>query len=142
MVSVAHRILYKGTGGRVGGNVGRAGILLLSTTGRASGRRRTTPVIFMPDGDDFIVVASNGGSDAAPDWWLNLKTDPRASVQLRSRVWPVVAEETTGQRRTSLWDRLVMVHPDFHSYSAQTRRRLPVVRLRLVGARKPAPGND
>ncbi|MGE2845737.1 nitroreductase/quinone reductase family protein [Rhodococcus sp. 2.95] len=35
--------------------------LLLTTTGRKTGRSRTTPLLYAPDGDAFVVVGSNWG---------------------------------------------------------------------------------
>src|SRR2546429_8806799 len=59
------RFLYRRTNGRVSlGHVGtrREGAvqsLLLTTTGRRSGRPRPTPVLYLEDGDRLAVVASN-----------------------------------------------------------------------------------
>jgi hypothetical protein len=44
--------LYRASGGRLGGRL-RKGVpvLLLTTTGRKSGRRRTTPLLYVEEGD-------------------------------------------------------------------------------------------
>src|SRR5215207_8888681 len=55
---------YQETDGEVGHLWNGAPILLLTTTGRRSGRLRTTPLIFGRDGDDHLVVASMGGAPA------------------------------------------------------------------------------
>ncbi len=130
LFTTAHRLVYTGTGGRICGRIGDADVLLLSTTGRTSGRVRTTPLMFMRDGDDLIVVASNGGSDKAPGWWLNLSTNLRGTVQVKKLKWNVAAREATGDDRAELWTRLLAVHPDYHTYTTQTKRQIPVVRLR------------
>ncbi len=72
MISGTHEFWYRLSGGLIGGQLGKAPVLLLTTTGRKSGRRRTTPLVYLPDGDNMVVIASNGGSDRHPDWWLNL----------------------------------------------------------------------
>ncbi|MDQ2626347.1 MAG: nitroreductase/quinone reductase family protein [Actinomycetota bacterium] len=37
---------------------------------------------YSTDGDRFIVIASKGGSATHPDWYHNLKADPRVTVEL------------------------------------------------------------
>ena len=39
--------LYRLSGGRIGGKVGKAPVLLLTTTGRKSGQQRTAPVVYL-----------------------------------------------------------------------------------------------
>jgi F420H(2)-dependent quinone reductase len=55
---------YRETDGTVG-HIWRRGskILLLTTTGRTTGKSRTTPLIYENAGDAFVIVASNGGYD-------------------------------------------------------------------------------
>src|SRR5260370_40676997 len=79
-ISGVHRVLYRASGGRIGGRIWGLSILLLTTTGRKSGRPRTTPLCFLPDGDSLVVVASNGGMDWRPAWSLNLLAQPRATA--------------------------------------------------------------
>src|SRR5690348_821725 len=54
--------LYRATRGRVGGRIGRAPVLLLTSTGRKSGQPRTAPVLYMRAGDAFVVIGSNAGN--------------------------------------------------------------------------------
>jgi deazaflavin-dependent oxidoreductase (nitroreductase family) len=76
-----HTKLYKRLGGRFVGSVGLGRkVLLLTTTGRKSGKQRTTPLVYMPHGNDFIVYPSNGGKESPPAWWLNLQTTPTATT--------------------------------------------------------------
>ncbi len=49
-------------------------VLLLTTTGRRSGKKRTTPFLYFRNGADLVVIASNGGEDRAPAWWLNCRS--------------------------------------------------------------------
>ncbi len=76
----AHLGIYRLTRGRVLGRVAGMPVLLLTTTGRRSGRARTTPLTYFEDGTDLVVVGSNGGEDQAPAWWLNLRDEPHATV--------------------------------------------------------------
>ena len=77
-----HAWLYRTTGGRIGHRAGHITHLLLTTTGRKSGEPRTVTLTYMAEGDNYILVASNGGADRHPVWWLNLKKNPRAQVQV------------------------------------------------------------
>ncbi|CAA9442350.1 MAG: hypothetical protein AVDCRST_MAG78-2526 [uncultured Rubrobacteraceae bacterium] len=61
-----HSFVYRVTDGRVGGRMLGAPVLLLTTTGRKSGRERTVPLFYLKDGEDMAVVGSNGGTAAPP----------------------------------------------------------------------------
>jgi len=63
----AHAALYRASGGRLGGRLRKgAPVLLLTTTGRKTGRRRTTPLLYVEEGDRYVVVASAGGLHRIP----------------------------------------------------------------------------
>ena len=53
--------LYRVSGGRMMGKMGAAPILLVTTTGRKSGRARTTPVLYLADGGRFVIVPALRG---------------------------------------------------------------------------------
>jgi F420H(2)-dependent quinone reductase len=75
-VAPAHRFLYGVTGGRAFrfGKRNRS-ILLLTTTGRQTGRARTTPVFFLRDADRFVVCNVTPGSERTNPWVLNLRSN-------------------------------------------------------------------
>jgi deazaflavin-dependent oxidoreductase (nitroreductase family) len=129
-MSVLHRTLYGLSGGRVGGKVWNLSILLLTTTGRKSGATRTTPLCYFPDGEDLVVVASNGGMDWYPDWWLNLLSDPRATVEIGRTRRRVVARAASPEERTRLWAALTAVAPGYLEYERRTSREIPLGLLR------------
>jgi F420H(2)-dependent quinone reductase len=57
-----HVTLYRLTNGRVGGRfIAGSPILLLTTTGRRTGKRRTRPLAYVRDGERYVLCASNGG---------------------------------------------------------------------------------
>src|SRR3954452_19097110 len=58
--------------------------LLLTTTGRRTGRLRTTPVMYLRDGERIVITSENFGQARAAAWPLNLKDSPAARVQLGS----------------------------------------------------------
>ena len=121
-----HRTLYRATGGRAGGRIWGLSILLLTTTGRKTGKPRTTPLCFLRDGDDVVVVASNGGMDWFPSWWLNLRNEPRATVQVGRARWAVKAREATPEERARLWAELTAIAPGYLGYARRTRREIPL----------------
>ena len=124
-----HRVLYRASGGRIGSRIWGLPIVLLTTTGRVSGRQRTVPLCSLPAGESFVVIASYGGLDRSPSWWLNLQRDPRATVQLGKLTRQVVARETTGDERARLWAEVTRIAPGYLGYERRTARRIPVVLL-------------
>src|SRR5690242_5522305 len=121
--------LYRRTGGRVAGTMKGAPVLLLTTTGRRSGRPWTTPVIYQADGDGWVVIASNGGRPRHPAWWLNLRANPQATIEIGRDTIPVTAQAVTGTDRDRLWRVMTAVYAGYDGYAAKTTRRIPVVRL-------------
>jgi len=104
-------------------------VLLLTTTGRKSGKPRTTPLTFFHDGDDLVVIASNGGSDRAPDWWLNLQHDPHAVVEIGGNERNVTARAARPEQRERLWVEITATFSGYAKYQQMTERPIPVVLL-------------
>jgi len=119
---------YVLTDGRIGSRVGTLPILLLRTRGRKTGLLRTAALLYADDAGRPVVVASRGGSDQAPAWFLNLRADPHAEVQIGRRRWPVAARVTGGEERERLWAK-VNRQWDYRAYQRRTRRQIPVVVL-------------
>ena len=88
-VFAAHAVLYRLLGGRLAGR----NVLILTTTGRKTGRKRSTPLYFIRDGKDYVVIASNGGEDRYPGWWYNVRDDPDVEVQIARRFAQCRVEE-------------------------------------------------
>src|SRR5947209_19764554 len=132
-LSALHRALYRASGGRVGGRVWNLSILLLTTTGRRTGKARTTPLCFHRDDDALVVVASNGGMDWFPDWWLNLVDEPRAEVLVGREQRAVVARRATPDEHARLWAEITAIAPGYLRYRARTEREIPLVLLEPAG---------
>jgi deazaflavin-dependent oxidoreductase (nitroreductase family) len=130
LMSKVHRALYRVTGGRAVGRVWGLEILLLTTTGRTTGAPRTTPLCYLTDGDDLVVVASNGGMDWFPDWWLNLMSEPRATVEIGRSRRAVVARQASPEERERLWTALTAIAPGYLEYQRRTSRQIPLGILR------------
>jgi F420H(2)-dependent quinone reductase len=128
MVSVGV-FLYRLTGGGIGGRVQSLPVLLLTTTGRKSGKTRTVPVGFLRDGSAYVIIASNAGLPQNPAWFLNLKSHPQATIQVKRQHIQVKAETANPEKRRELWARLMEVAPGYGRYQKRTPREIPVVIL-------------
>jgi len=114
--------LYRLSGGRVGGKVGRAPVLLLTTTGRKSGEPRTAPVVYLADGDNVVLINTNAGNAKIPAWSLNLKAKPEAEVEVGRRRYPVRARIAAGEEHADLWRKHVEQYAGFDDYKQQMER--------------------
>jgi len=121
--------LYRLSGGRIGGRVGRAPVLLLTTTGRKSGRKRTAPVLYLRDGERMVVINTNAGNAKVPAWSLNLSADPNAEIEVGNRRVPVVARVAEGEERDELWRRHIDQYSAFGEYDAELDREPQVIVL-------------
>jgi deazaflavin-dependent oxidoreductase (nitroreductase family) len=118
--------LYRLSRGRIGGKVGRAPVLLLTTTGRKSGQERTAPVLYMRDGERLVVIGSNAGNLKPPAWALNLRATPDAVVEVRADKREVRARVAEGEERAELWRRMNEEYAGFDDYKAKTSRDIAV----------------
>jgi deazaflavin-dependent oxidoreductase (nitroreductase family) len=102
-----HRAAYRITGGRFGLSRpeagARFGMLWLTTTGRRSGNERRTMVGYYEDGPNLVTLAMNGWGDTDPAWWLNLQSQPDATVELPDGRREVRARAAEGAERDRLW---------------------------------------
>lgn len=133
LLSRANVWLYLKTGGRLGSRLAGAPVLLLTSTGRQSGKPRTTPLLYLDLGESFAVVASFGGSPKHPAWFLNLRANPDVDVQVGNEHRERRARIATDDEREQLWPRLVTMYPAYASYQEKTARRIPVVLLEPTG---------
>lgn len=127
-----HRALRRLTGGRIGTRRAKGdglGTLFLHTIGRKSGQARANGLFYIVDGQDLIVVASNAGSESDPAWWLNLRDQPEAEVEIAGERRPIRGRLATAEETTRLWPRSVAANPDYDAYRASVQRQIPVVIL-------------
>lgn len=124
-------ILYKLSGGKIT-SVGPQVIpqLVLTTTGRKSGKQRSVQLGYTEDGDDVLVVASNFGGTNHPAWSYNLDADPNAKIQLGADTKDVVALRLTDSEKAILWPKIADTIPQMKSYVQRTSRNIKVYRLK------------
>src|SRR4051812_27932285 len=128
-MNATHNALYRLSGGKVGGKFGSAPVLLLTTTGRKSGKKRTAPLLYLAEGDDLVLVASKGGSPTHPSWFVNLRAQPEVEVQVGSKRERRRARVASGEERERLWQHLVELYSSYATYQTKTTREIPVVVL-------------
>lgn len=122
---------------RAGGEIEgmhRDRLVLLTTTGRRTGRRHTAPMMFHREGDRIFVMASNQGDPKEPEWYRNLAQDPRVRVELADETFEATAEPLEGADRDAEWARIKEAWPFFGDHEAKAGRTIPVVSL----TRRPA----
>ena len=130
--SGAHAGVYRATGGKLFGRMGKSPILLLNTVGRKTGRKRTSPLLYVMDGEDFVIIASKGGAAAHPAWYLNLRANPEATVEFGDREVQVEAEVADPEEKTRLWQKMVEMYPAYDDYQRKTGREIPLLILHPV----------
>lgn len=124
-----HVAAYRETGGDRGHDWRGTTTLLLTTTGRRSGRPRTTPLIYQAHGDAYLVIASKGGAPEPPEWYLNLVEHPEVEVQLRDDVFRARARTATPEEKPEMWRTMTATWPAYDEYQRRTDREIPVVVL-------------
>ena len=127
-----HRNVYRLSGGKIGARIVNLPVLLLTTTGRKSGRPRTQPLAYTRTSDGYAVIASKGGAARHPLWYLNLRAYPLAEVTVGRETHKVRAREAEGEERERLWRQMADVYPGYDRYARKTSRRIPVIVLAPV----------
>jgi deazaflavin-dependent oxidoreductase (nitroreductase family) len=107
-------------------------ILILTTTGRRTGRSRSTPLIYREHGDHYLVVASNGGAEEPPAWLMNLQAQPMVQVQIKGEKFTARARTATPEEKPDMWRTMTEAWPDYDEYQKKTDREIPVVVLERV----------
>jgi F420H(2)-dependent quinone reductase len=126
LLSGLHSALYRASRGRIAGRVGKLDVLLLTTTGRKTGKPRTVPLLYAPAGGGFAVIGSKGGAVENPAWVFNLRANPAAQVDLGDKRVAVKAREAEGEEYDQLWSQMVQGYKGYAGYKEKTSRRIPV----------------
>ncbi len=108
-------------------------LLLLTTRGAKSGRERTNPLAYSRDGDRIFVIASKGGAPKNPDWYRNLRANPKATVEVGPERFEANASVAEGAERRRLYDLRASHMPAFKAYEEKTSPEIPVVVLERAG---------
>ncbi|MWB99801.1 nitroreductase/quinone reductase family protein [Agromyces seonyuensis] len=115
--------------GRTPPGMHRDRLLLLTTTGRMSGRRHTTPMmrLALPDADH--VVASGNASPHHPGWYLDVLHDPDVHVEFANGEYDAVAHVLGADERDNAWNFILQCAPFFADHQRHVERVIPIIRL-------------
>ncbi len=104
VLGTLHRWLYRASDGKLGKTFFGSPVLLLTTTGRKTGRPRTWPLTYLHDGGGRVVVsAAYGRQPKHPAWYLSLRANPHVAVQRGEQARAMIAEVVEGDERSRLW---------------------------------------
>jgi F420H(2)-dependent quinone reductase len=132
VVSPLQRKLYRRTGGRLS-LTGRAPVLLLTTTGRRSGKARTVPLLYIRDGDRLVICNVNPGFERPNPWILNLRAEPHAQVQMGRDTISVRARMASEQELDRYWPQLTKIWPAYQAFYGKGGQRSVFVLVPAAG---------
>ena len=127
-----HVFLYRLTKGKFGGSMRGFKVLLLTTTGRKTGKQRTSGLgYFEPTpGGGYLIIGSAGGADWNPAWYYNIRSNPQVKIQIGDKVMSATSEIIDDpERRKAIWDYLEKESPLYADYQKKTTRPIPLILL-------------
>lgn len=122
-----HVTLYRLTGGLLGRRMDGLEMLLLTTTGRKTGKARTVPLPYFRDGTRYVLIASYGGNPRNPAWLDNIAANGDVSIQVGFRRAKARAFVAGDVERDRIWNDITALYPRYLAYQEKTPRRIPVV---------------
>ena len=128
--NVIHRTILTASRGRIGGKGFGMPVVILTTTGRKSGKKRMT-MLTTPIHDErrVVLVASYGGDDRHPSWFLNLRDNPDVELELNGKKRAMRARVASSAEKAELWADVVKSHKGYADYQTRTERDIPLVIL-------------
>ena len=121
---------FRANDGVLSGPFENVDMMLLTTTGRKSGREHVIPLAYRREGDAVVVFGSYAGNPKHPQWILNLIANPDVTVEVGSETYPARARIAAGDERERIWAAQKADIPQFGDYEQTTRgREIPVVIL-------------
>jgi deazaflavin-dependent oxidoreductase (nitroreductase family) len=122
--------VYRRSRGRLGGSAKGLPVLLLTVSGRKTGKPRTVPVAFFEHGTSYLVAASAGGGKANPQWIHNLGAAGKGHISVYREEFDVDARIVDGHEREELWREVVLAEaPFFANYEEKSGRTIPIALL-------------
>ncbi|MFD8980228.1 nitroreductase family deazaflavin-dependent oxidoreductase [Streptomyces sp. NPDC059564] len=98
--------------------------VLLTTTGRRTGRPRAVPVCAHPlPGGGWLVAATNFGRPHHPAWSTNLLHHAHAHLTWNHCRHPVTARLLGPEEQRTVWPRLLALLPVYGDYAARADHR-------------------
>jgi deazaflavin-dependent oxidoreductase (nitroreductase family) len=129
-------VLYRASRGKIMGRFGRLNAMLLTTTGRKTGKARTNPVGYIYEQGRFFVCAAPGHFDIPggpqsthPGWYWNIRSNPKVRVDIGPEQFEATAEILAGDERDRMWHRFTEVFPFIAMFQMRASRPIPVIAL-------------
>ncbi len=97
--------------------------MLLTTTGRKTGKERTVPLNYVRDGSNVIAVCENFGLDTASSWPYNLLADPRARLEIKGTAADYLARPATEEEVDRNMPKLIAMWPAHDTYAKRSGTR-------------------
>ncbi|MFF7456515.1 nitroreductase family deazaflavin-dependent oxidoreductase [Kitasatospora sp. NPDC008115] len=120
--------LYESSGGTRGTTLRDTGlpVVIVTMRGAKSGRIRKIPLMRVEHQGRYAAVASKGGFPSHPEWYFNLRADPRVDLQDGPERQGMTARELAGEERDQWWRRAVAAYPPYAEYQEKAGRVIPV----------------
>ena len=131
VIPAVHLAVFRATNGRLSSKLAGQKMLLLTTTGRRTGKRRTVPLLYVDDGEAIVVIGSNWGGLRDPLWVRNVAENPEVRVQVGPKKRRVTAHVATPDERPRLWSLVTAQYPGYEAYARRLGgvREIPLVVL-------------
>lgn len=117
---------YERSGGTEATTMNGLPVVLVTSVGARSGKLRKNCLMRVEHDGEYALVASKGGASDHPDWYHNLKTNPRVELQDGQVKHDYTAREATGAEYDTWWQRAVEAFGTYAEYQDQTDRHIPV----------------
>jgi len=118
---------FRANGGKVGGQLAKASLLLLTTTGAQSGEPRIAPLGYWQEDGRYIVLASMMGAPHHPAWYHNLVAHPEVTVEVGTEQFTARAHAAIGSERERLVAFLASKTSLLTDHQGRTTRQIPIV---------------
>ena len=105
-------------------------VIFVTSIGVKTGLPCKTPLLAIRSGDAFILVATKFGADHHPDWYFNMKANPRVEVLFKGQTSTYRVSELEGKEREASWAYAVEYYPGYQAYARRANHRhIPVLML-------------
>ena len=125
--------MYHRSGGKMGGSINGSPLLLLTVTGRKTGKQYALPLAYVLHDGDYLITASAAGAEKNPVWLSNLESKPEVTIEVGDKTYRVQATIiASGEERDRLYALFKAQGSNFGSYEKKTARKIPVIRLKIL----------
>jgi deazaflavin-dependent oxidoreductase (nitroreductase family) len=105
-------------------------VIFITTAGVQTGLPHTTPLLAIEHEGQFLLIATKFGANHHPDWYRNIKANPRVEVLYKNRHSVYRARELNGEERMDGWARAISHYPGYQAYERRAGGRLiPIIAL-------------